>query len=180
MSLSFPNVLPECFVDTNLMQYFLKGTVNHQHCCSKVVGTMRDKFKDRFAIGIVDRDKVELGYIKECEEIVKSEHLTIFKHPKYPHYLITVAPAIDKFILDNAREEGVDTKSFGIPSELKGFTDLAKRVTSNKDTRFTNLFAAIKNAPEMRMFKDVLKYLLENNYNTDDLELVRMVNEYVN
>ena len=69
---------------------------------------------------------------------------------------------------------------FGIPSELKGFTDLAKRVTSNKDTRFTNLFAAIKNAPEMRMFKDVLKYLLENNYNTDDLELVRMVNEYVN
>lgn len=32
----------------------------------------------------------------------------------------------------------------------------------------------------MRMFKDVLKYLLENNYNTDDLELVRMVNEYVN
>lgn len=127
MSLSFPNVLPECFVDTNLMQYFLKGTVNHQHCCSKVVGTMRDKF-----------------------------------------------------ILDNAREEGVDTNSFGIPSELKGFTDLAKRVTSNKDTRFTNLFAAIKNAPEMRMFKDVLKYLLENNYNTDDLELVRMVNEYVN
>ena len=47
MRLDYPNVIPECFVDTNLMQYLLNGTVNHQHCCSKVVGTLKGKFSDR-------------------------------------------------------------------------------------------------------------------------------------
>lgn len=120
---------------------------------------------------------MELGYIKECEEIAKTKHLTIFKHPTYRHYLITVAPAIDGFILDNAREEGVDTRTYGIPSDLKGFTNLAKKVTSNNDIRFTNLFVAIKNAPEMRLFKNVLKYLLDKNFKADKMELVQMVNE---
>lgn len=33
------NVMPECYVDTNLIEYLLDGVVNHQHCCSKVVAS---------------------------------------------------------------------------------------------------------------------------------------------
>lgn len=176
MRLDYPNVIPECFVDTNLMQYLLNGTVNHQHCCSKVVGTLKGKFSDRFAVGIIDRDKVELGYVRECDEVAKTKHLTLFKHRSLPHYLMTVEPAIDKFILDNAESVRIKTEEFGIPSDLKGFTVEAKKVTSNKDARFRGLFVAIKDAPEIMTFKKVIKYLLANTYNSnkDDLsEILR-------
>ena len=57
------NVLPECFVDTNLIEYLLNAGVNHQHCCSKVVEQLNKTFAEQFAIGIIDKDKVELGMI---------------------------------------------------------------------------------------------------------------------
>lgn len=40
--------------------------------------------------------------------------------------------------------------------------------------------SVVKNAPEMKMFKKVLKYLLEKKYKTDNMELVRMVSESIN
>ena len=89
---------------------------------------------------------------------------------------MTVEPAIDKFILDNAESVRIKTEEFGIPSDLKGFTVEAKKVTSNKDARFRGLFVAIKDAPEIMTFKKVIKYLLANTYNSnkDDLsEILR-------
>lgn len=91
------NVMPECYVDTNLIEYLLDGVVNHQHCCSKVVGQLNNTFADKFAIGIIDKDKVELGYIQDCDEIAKTEHLTLLKHKSRHHYLITISPAVDKY-----------------------------------------------------------------------------------
>ncbi len=175
MSLDYPNVIPECFVDTNLMQYLLNGTVNHQHCCSKVVGTLKGKFSDRFAVGIIDRDKVELGYVRECDEVARTLHLTLFKHKTLPHYLITVEPAIDKFILDNAQAVGIRTEDYGIPSDLKGFTTEVKKVTSNKDARFRGLFVAIKDEQEIKTFKKVIKYLLDKAYYSNDDDLSKIM-----
>ena len=68
------HVMPECFVDTNLIEYLLNAGVNHQHCCSKVVGQLKSTFADKFAIGIIDKDKVQLGYIQECDVIAQTEH----------------------------------------------------------------------------------------------------------
>ena len=41
------NVLPECYVDTNLIEYLLNAGVNHQHCCSKVVGQLKTTFAEK-------------------------------------------------------------------------------------------------------------------------------------
>ncbi len=60
------NVMPECYVDTNLIEYLLDGVVNHQHCCSKVVGQLNNTFADKFAIGIIDKDKV--GTVVKCSK----------------------------------------------------------------------------------------------------------------
>ena len=122
--------MPECFVDTNLIEYLLNAGVNHQHCCSKVVGQLKSTFADKFAIGIIDKDKVQLGYIQECDVIAQTEHLTLMKHRERHQYLITIAPAIDKFVLDCAQEQMVDVKAFGLPDELRRFTDETKRVSS--------------------------------------------------
>lgn len=165
------HVIPECFVDTNLIEYLLNAGVNHQHCCSKVVGQMKSTFADRFAIGIIDKDKVRLGYIKECDVIARTEHLTLMKHRERHQYLITIAPAVDKFVLDCAEEQMVDVKDFGLSSELNRFIDESKRVSSNSDARFKSLFAAIKNNSEIQSLKMTLKYLCENQYTSDSAYL---------
>ena len=161
------DVMPECYVDTNLIEYMLDTGVNHQHCCSKVIGQFKSTFGDRFAIGIIDKDKVEQGYIGECDVIAQTRHLTLMKHRDKYHYLITVAPAIDRFVLDCSKDCGVNTEDFGIPSELKSFTNISKRITSNTDNRFKALFAAIKDSQEMSMLRNVLKYLSEEKYHVD-------------
>ena len=121
------HVMPECFVDTNLIEYLLNAGVNHQHCCSKVVGQLKSTFADKFAIGIIDKDKVQLGYIQECDIIAQTEHLTLMRHRERHQYLITIAPAVDKFVLDCARELMVDVTAFGLPSELMKFTKESKK-----------------------------------------------------
>lgn len=168
------HVMPECFVDTNLIEYLLNAGVNHQHCCSKVVDQLNSTFADRFAIGIIDKDKVQLGYIQECDIIAQTEHLTLMKHRKRYQYLITIAPAVDKFVLDCAKEQMVDVKDFGLPNELKRFTDESKRVSSNSDPRFKSLFAAIKNNNEIHSLKMALKYLCENRYSSKNADLSRL------
>lgn len=170
------DVMPECYVDTNLVEYLLGAGVNHQHCCSKVVEQLKSTFADRFAVGIIDKDKVELGYIKECVVIAKSCRLTLMKHSEKPQFLITVAPAIDRFVLDSAQDSGVDPEKYGIPSDLKEFTKISKSVASNTDRRFKALFAALKDNQEIRLLRSVLKYLCENKYDADTTELSQMFN----
>ena len=165
------NLLPECYVDTNLIEYLLDASVNHQHSCSRVVGQLNSTFVNRFAIGIIDKDKVELGYIRDCVEVAKTAHLTLLKHETRPQYLITIYPAVDGFILDCAKDQGVDPKVFGIPSDLKSFTKVSKAVTSNTDTRFKCLFAAIKENTEIIALKQTLKYLNEMQYKADEERL---------
>jgi hypothetical protein len=161
------NVLPECYVDTNLIEYLLDAGVNHQHSCSKVVGQLNTTFANSFAVGIIDKDKVEMGYVKECEMIAKTEHLILLRHNTRMQYLVMVAPAIDGFILDCARQDGVDPLAFGIPADLKGFTQESKAVTSNTDPRFKHLFAALKGNGEISALRTTLHYLCENQYNAD-------------
>ena len=105
------HIMPECFVDTNLIEYLLNAGVNHQHCCSKVVGQLNTTFADKFAIGIIDKDKVQLGYIRECNIIAQTEHLTLMKHRERHQYLITIAPAVDKFVLDCAKRQMVNVEN---------------------------------------------------------------------
>lgn len=171
------DVVPECYVDTNLVEFLLGAGVNHQHSCSKVVGQLKSTFADRFAVGIIDKDKVELGFIKECNVIAHTRHLTLMKHNEKPQYLITVAPAIDRFVLDSAQKSGVDTKDYGIPSELKEFTEVSKSITSNTDPRFKALFAALKDNQEIKLLRTVLRYLSENKYNADTATLRQMFNQ---
>lgn len=163
--------MPECYVDTNLIEYLLNAGVNYQHCCSKVVGQLNTTFAERFAVGIIDKDKVELGYIKECEPIAKTPHLTLLKHKERCQYLITIAPAVDRFLLDCAEGLNVDPTRFEIPSDLKNFTKLSKSITSNTDQRFKALFSAIQEHEEIHCLRETLVYLCQKKYNADTATL---------
>ena len=164
------NVIPECFIDKHLIEFLIKAKVNHQHCCNNVIKALNNK-KDEFAIGIIDKDKRAVAYINDCKEIIKTEHLTLFKHKERNQYLITIFPAADRFIFNIAKEEGVNLSDFDLPTEFEDFLEETKTETSNKDQRFKKLFKDIKNHEEISLLQEVLTYLCENKYQSDVEEI---------
>ena len=136
--------VPECYVDTNLVESLLDSDgVNHQKGCNTVVNTMKGKIlKDGFAVGVIDSDKRKPSYVNEFTEIAHTEHLSLLKHTTKAHYLIMVSPAMDKFILDCAVEEGVDLTEFNLPSDLNAFKDQTKVSSQKKENIRSNTYSS--------------------------------------
>lgn len=164
------NVITECYIDTNLVEYLLNDVVNHQGGCNEVMRTLNNK-KNIFAIGVIDDDKRVNQNVNNFVTINQSEKLILMKHKERCQYLIRIKPAADMFILNCAKEEYVDTNQFGIPSELKAFTELSKSVSSGKDSRFKALFKELKNNKDFVALKRILKYLCEKQYKVNDMEV---------
>ncbi len=59
-------IIPECYIDTNLVETLsCRDGCNHQKGCNQVAKIMKEKFADRFAVGIIDADKRTPGYLRE-------------------------------------------------------------------------------------------------------------------
>ena len=161
----FNYIIPECYVDTNLIETLVKAQgCNHQKGCNQVCKVMKEKFADRFAVGIIDADKRQPSYLAEFNKIGERGHLQVLKHEAKPHFIILISPAIDQFILDSAAEQNIDLTDFNLPAELQLFTRQTKNVLSNKDKRFRTLFAALESASEISILKDLLTYFILSQY----------------
>lgn len=166
-------VIPECYIDTNLVETLVcTSGCNHQKGCNQVAKIMQEKFTDRFAVGIIDADKRRPGYLNEFREMAASEHLKLYRHHTRPHFIILIHPAADGFILSCAKAAEIDVEDYDLSPILKNFTVQTKNVMSNKDIRFKRLFKSMKDVGEMRLLESVLTYLVSKTYNVIDEELL--------
>lgn len=173
MNLRADFIIPECYVDTNLVETLVcPGGCNHQKGCNQVAGVMQKKFADRFAIGIIDADKRRPGYLNEFREVASSEHLRLLRHYGRPHFIILVSPAIDGFILSCAKAAQVNMTDYELSPVLKEFTAQTKNVMSNKDVRFKRLFKSMKGLGEMKLFDLLITSLVANPYKISDNEIL--------
>lgn len=87
------SVIPECFVDTNLIETLVPPIkqYNHQKGCGTIAKIMKERFADRFALGIIDKDKFEVAYLMEFTVVIKKGSLILHKHNSspLPHFLIS-------------------------------------------------------------------------------------------
>jgi len=165
-------IIPECYVDTNLVETLVcTAGCNHQKGCNQVTKVMQEKFADRFAVGIIDADKKSPSYLNEFSEIASSEHLKLFRHSNRPHFIILVHPAADRFILSCAKVAGVNVANYGLSPVLKEFTVQTKNVMSNKDSRFKQLFKSMENVGEIKLMKSLISYLVRTTYKVSDDEI---------
>lgn len=173
------HIVPECYIDTNLAEFLLDSHgVNHQKGCNAVAKKMMESnLKDLFSIGIIDNDKRQHSYVSEFTEIAHTQHVTLLKHDERPHYIIRISPAMDQFILDCAKEHGVNIKDYGLPSELEEFIKVTKDVNAKNDSRFKSLFGALADSKELSKLRSVLNYLNDMQYKCDATEL-KMMFEY--
>ena len=165
-------VIPECYVDTNLTETLTGILCNHQKGCANVVKQMQEKRADRFALGIIDKDKRTVGYLNEFTLVVDNEWLQVLKHQTRPHYIIYIIPAVEGFMLRASEEANVNLADYGLPTELKQLTQVSKQQDSKKDPRFARLFMALKDTTGFKMLQAVVAYLQANPYSAD-MEVVK-------
>lgn len=170
-------IIPECYIDTNLIETLVcTDGCNHQKGCNQVAKVMQEKFSERFAVGIIDADKRRPGYIGYFNEVAASKHLKLYRHIARYHFIILVHPAADGFILDCAAQANIDITKYGLPNTLKEFTVQTKNIMSNKDIRFKHLFKDMENIGEIKLIKSIVSYLVSEKYNADNDHLISLFN----
>lgn len=147
---------------------------NHQKGCNQVAKLMREKFVNRFAVGIIDADKRRPGYLNEFREIAASGHLKLFRHSVRPHFIILVHPAVEGFILSCAEVGHINMSDYELSPNLKEFSAQTIDVMSNRDVRFKLLFKSMNNVGEMKLLRSVLTYFVSTTYNARNDELIAL------
>ena len=170
-------VVPECYVDTNLINVLLNKACNHPKGCATVCKTLDAKLADQFAIAIIDKDKKEPKAVEQFVKIGESEHLVVSKHQTRHHYLIQIKPAIESFILDAAEELGINLSDYGLKTELEELRIISKTITAKKDDRFARLFHVLRTASHMQCLSKILEYLLNEKYAVSEERILRILQE---
>ncbi len=159
-------------MDTNLVGYVIGGYPKHKSSCNEVVKAVNGA--DGFAIGIIDDDKrratMDAGFKEyELAEEVDGEnrHVRLFIHDDGKRYLFTVKPAMDKFIFDAAKAQGVKLDEAGFPTSFDAFKKETKRIQAATDAKLRKLFERIAGYPELQRLKNTLKYLMLKQYDAD-------------
>lgn len=173
------SIIPECYVDTCLIETlvppFKKGKYNHQKGCPAVAKAMQEDFADRFALGIMDKDKKEVKYLQEFDLIKNTESLYLFKHRKKHHYIIQIAPACEKFMLKAAAELGVSLADNELSDDLEGLKKFTKHQVAGDNPVLKNAVGILSSAKDFRLLKAWIMYLRENTYKCDIEKLKSMV-----
>jgi hypothetical protein len=168
-------IIPECYIDTNLIETLVPPQTgyNHQKVCGTVSNRMKGKLVDSFAVGIIDKDKKDIDYLSEFDQVVQFGRLYLFKHCSRHHYIIQISPAMEQFILDNALSCDLRLGNYNLPESLSELKKVTKSVNSKKDQRFKQLFKDIhkSNSDEFRVLTRWIHYLKEGTYNTIMSEL---------
>lgn len=161
-------IIPECYADTCLVETIISARhCNHQKSCTKVSRTMQTKFKNEFALGVIDKDKRRIPYLNEFDLIGSKASLLLHKHKSQPHYIIQLLPAVEGFILQSVKEKNIKLADYGFPETLSELTRITKQITSKKDPKLKKLITDLKDATGIKLLADLLEYLATNRYNCD-------------
>ena len=168
-------IIPECYADTNLVQTLLQMRgANHQKSCGQVTNELQSKFKDQFAVGIIDLDKKQSDYSEKSVEIAHSAEVTVCRHPNTHHYLIKINNVLESFIVNCAKEIGVDLSPLGLPFEVDALMKRTKKQEAKNDPELSNYFKKLVSSTEMSLLKEVLEYLYKCTYAVKDDELIQI------
>lgn len=176
-------VMPECYIDTNLLETIVPperiGSTcgyNHKRSCNKVIDEMLGKLNDNFAVGIVDKDKNPLartsGFeLKTEKQLSEKQFLQLYKHRQKHHYLI-FHPPIEQWLLDEAQRANISLDTYHLPTTLKGLINETKNEFSKKDPKFKPLFRDLKeNATGIKLLAKWIQYLKTHPYDANTSEL---------
>ena len=168
-------ILPECYVDTNLVNALVGGMCNHKKGCATVCKSLDKEFADKFAVAVIDKDKREPKQVSQFTVLAEKDGIVVCKHKQRPHYLIEINPAIEVFILNAVNELQLSLSSYGLPDDINALKKLTKSVNAKESQVFTRLFRDLQKASNVSRLHKVLIYLVDNQYQTKSEGLVEIL-----
>ncbi len=172
------NILPECHVDTKVAEIITHASekYNHQHGCGQIANQLKNRLKDKIALGIIDEDKNKgplPHYFSEFEEMKSENGLILKKHNTRKQYLILICPEIEKWLMTNANFVNVKFSDFNLPLDLNGLKQITKTQNIDMNIEFYQFIKSLINKKASGLI--VLKKWIEAfKTNTIEDEIVRL------
>ncbi|HTJ11501.1 MAG TPA: hypothetical protein VL547_05740, partial [Dinghuibacter sp.] len=149
----YPNLVPECNVDTVFVEAIGYKGPSHASSITGVCSVLEKWRGPGKVIGFIDNDKKKPQYFYKFEKIQEFNRVSIYKHFKKEQYLVVVDPAMDKFIYDLGKGLGLRfSETYRLPHEFSPFLALTKKNAILKNRDFRNLLNTIiqKNPAEIQ------------------------------
>jgi hypothetical protein len=164
------NILPECYIDTQVASILTQAKLNHQMGCSQVANKLSAEFRNAVALGIIDEDKNKGSvhpYLKEFNIQLSVENLLLKKHNTREHYLIVICPEIENWLLNDAQSSNINLTDYELPIDLKSFKGITKTQNINTDQKLYRFIKALirKEAPSITTLKKWLELFNANQLN---------------
>lgn len=169
--------IPECYFDTVLLKKILQTNkrLMHRKGCNNVIRDLEsERLKSLFAVGIIDKDKTELNYLKECKILYDADNLILWKHANRNHFIIQLNPPLEKWVIGILNENNLMIEDFGYSRNYKELKRQIKNdIDIEGDGKLNKLINAIikTDCATIKKVKSVLLYLKEKNYDVDINEL---------
>jgi len=163
----------ECYFDTVLAKSLLQTQKRliHKQGCSNVINELNSKrLREDFAVALIDKDKFELTYLKNCKVIYNENKLLLWKHVERMHFVIQLNPPLEKWIIEVLNENDLNIESFGYSVSYKKLKAQIKNDIDTENDEKLNLLvnAIIKtDCASIKKIKSFLLYLKEKNYQAD-------------
>lgn len=168
-------ILPECYVDTNLVNALVGGMCNHKKGCATVCKSLDKEFADKFAVAVIDKDKREPKQVSQFSVLAEKDGIVVCKHLQRPHYLIEINPAIEIFILNAVSELQISLSAYGLPDDINALKKLTKSVDAKESQVFSQLFKDLRKATNVARLCKVLSFLIDNQYRSKDEDLAELM-----
>ncbi len=170
--------VPECYFDTVLLKKLLQTNKRlvHRKGCNNVVNDLdSERLKGLFAVGIIDKDKRELAYLKRCTVLYNADKIILWKHKDRLQFVIQLNPPLEDWITTILKENGQKIGDFGYSASFNKLKKQIKEdIDDENDDKLNRLVSAVirTNCKTIKKIKSILFYLKEKNYQTDINELI--------
>jgi hypothetical protein len=148
--IEYPNLIPECNVDTVFVEVLGYKRPNHAPNINDVFKIFAKKKATEKLIGFVDNDKRKQKELFGFVLIDKINDVSLLKHPDKEHYLVVVSPAMDEFIFKLCKRLNINIPK-KLPGEFEAFKSFTKKAAIRNNLDFKNLLNTVvqKYPPEI-------------------------------
>lgn len=138
---TFPQILPECYADTVLVEALGFARPNHQLSIGKVLTFMESAHPTKAMVGIVDDDKRKPGYFQKFAQTEEREGIK--RYQKDSQVILVISPAFETWVFQNANTVGVDPGKYGF-ADRKSFEKACKKQDAGKNSSIKNFLNTLK------------------------------------
>lgn len=137
------------------------------------------KVIDKFAVGIIDKDKRQIKYLEQfkiIDEVKGNGALILWRHKTLEkhHFIVQICPALEQWLKEVCERENIDLSEFG-ENVLEGIKYHTKSTSRLNDPKLQKLFAEVNKKSDntsIRKLKNWISLLREKNYKVDINELI--------